>query len=199
MKKRDAGDLPHEDIQLGRIDPDPYVIGTFIFAAVSAAMSALAVHISHSSQSDERRRNQDRKRAAILRWEADLHELKDILVRLQEVIERFVPETSHSSRGSLRPLETGFRVTVHGLNALRQATSRLIRKTQQINNSSYKLLEQIDSEQLQRFLSNSIVELRQHVEELQKIRSLESSFVSAFETLGILVRTAEYLRNELVS
>ncbi len=184
----------------GGLDPDPFVLGAYILSAVSAAMSALQVWVGESTRQDTRRRNANQRNAAILKWEAGLHELKDVLADLETIVkDTTLAKIDDASPRGLCPLSKSAILTLGQLNNLQRITNRLLAKTQQMNKAGYDLIRQIETSQTQEFVTAQIAVLQRHVQALQKIESLGVSLTQANEATDVLIRVAEYLRNHFIS
>lgn len=181
-----------------KVDPDPFIVASLILSAVATASgvySALATHVS--SRSDKRRQEIEQS-AAILRWEADLHELRPLL----EDVGEFLSELGFLGSGNipqpLKPFTAQLELDDQQLELFRRLLGRIIQKTQQLNNSSFKLLGSLDQKAVQSHLADNVGVLQEHLLLLQRMESLEVSIDSALNTVDMLLKTAEYLRNELI-
>ncbi|HZZ29149.1 MAG TPA: hypothetical protein VFE46_14220 [Pirellulales bacterium] len=177
-------------------DPDPFSIGALVLAAIATAANVYSAYNSFSSSQADDGRREDQRQARLHRWEADLHDLRTILVELQEFLAS-VPGVPDSIQ-PIKPLSSSLFLDEREFRRYRKILGQLIGKTKDLNNSSLAVIEVLNSRRMQGFLSDNVSSVRGQLESIRSFDSLDRSFASAFEALDLLIRTANYMRDNLI-
>lgn len=70
-----------------KIDPDPFMIACLIVAAIAMAANVYSTAMQVSDSGKKRKQQAGRRRAVLLRWQADLAELRDVMTDLRSLLE----------------------------------------------------------------------------------------------------------------
>lgn len=188
----------HNSGATSKIDPDPFMVASLILSAVATASGVYSALSTHVSSRSERRRQKSEQNAAILRWEADLHELRPMLEDVAEFLSQLGFLGNDNFPKPLGPFTAKLELDDQQRDVFRQILSKVIQKTQQLNNSSFTLLGLLDQKVVQSYLAANVGVLQEQLLLLQRMESLDLSIDSALKAVDMLLKTAEYLRNNLI-
>lgn len=180
------------------IDPDGFTIATFLLAAVSAGAGVFSAYTAFAKSGREHKSEGNKRKAAVHRWEAELFELRDILKELRDVLQQSGSLAPTESPVPLRPFASRLLLEPKDFQKCKRVLSKLIQKTQKLHDTTFRLVELMDSPKHQEYLGQGVQAVERQLNRLHQMESLNDSLDTASETVESLLKTAEYLRNDLI-
>lgn len=180
------------------VDPDGFTIGTFILAAVSAGAGVFSAYTAYTKADRERKAEENKRKAVVHRWEAELLELRDILTELRGFLEQSGSLTANDPEAPLRPFTSRLLLDPKDFQKCRRVLNKLTAKTQKLHEATFRLIELVSSPRHQAYLGEKIRAVEGQLQRLYRMESLSDSLKTADETTASLLKTAEFLRNDLI-
>jgi len=182
------------------VDPEPLGLAALIVSIIAAAASVFDAVRGHAEHRFEVRRRAKSRKALVLRWEANLHEFRDALSEVREVLQTHAQGSADmlQLQRPIDPLTTGIVLPRAALKTYKRLIGRLYSKGKQVSDSTLDLLPELEDAGVAGVLEQSLPEMREHLRRLREMRSLDETIALATEAVDRLLKVAEYMRHEIV-
>jgi hypothetical protein len=181
------------------LDPDPFTVATLILSAIGTASGVFSTVYTRSVRREQSKERRNRRTAAVHRWEANLHDLRDILEELRGFVARSRLDQAHGEhKGPLQPLSPGPLLSARDLGRYRRTLNKLISQTKRLNDDTFKLIELIDDQRTVSYMTDTASRMRETLKKLRSMESVEQSIADALQGIDVLLQTAAFLRQEII-
>jgi hypothetical protein len=180
------------------VDPDPFTLVALILSTISTATGAYAAALSRRTSTTQRRERRAQLIAAVHRWEANLIELKELLLEIESFAQRTgIEDSAVEERPVLSPLQVPLDLMPDKLKEYKALLSAIYSKAKELNTDSFSLLDKLHDDQARERLRQSAVRIRSSLSELAKMKSVRSALKIATSTVDDILRDANGIRSQL--
>jgi hypothetical protein len=180
------------------VDPDPFTLVALILSTVSTAAGVYAAALSRHTLRSQRRERHAQVIAAVHRWEANLIELKELLLEIETFAQEMgIEDSAQEEKPVLSPLQIPLELMPDKLKKYKSLLAALYGKAKELNNDAFSLLDKLHDDQARNRLRQSAVRIRSSLSELAKMKSVRSAIKIAISTVDDILRDANGIRSQL--